>query len=300
MVIKKQTIERIRKIIDKHYSSLSLSILGRKNVPSEIIQKLNEAGLDTSNQESIPEKVYIHNWLNKHGSKTAPMSVEEMDAQQQPQVIPIGAAHDASIEHLSSSFYHLMENHKGQITSRIEGLIRDNNNDYKFNALQNLDRLDSLDDLVKEGTIGDLKRKLRDVSVDANRNWERVAVTEISNAVGLGSVDRIVSNNKETPLREVYVYRIVVNDAALCKYCRRFYLDSDGSPKVYRLSQLLANGSNYGKKTVDWLPVITSTHPNERCSQSIELKPGWKVLPGGRSTYMGSEKWSDYIHEKVE
>ncbi len=121
----------------------------------------------------------------------------------------------------------------------------------------------------------------------------------MSNAIGIGSVDRIAEQNEGKDFGDVFVYRIVVNDAALCKWCRRFYQDSDGSPRVYKLSTLLSNGSNYGKKTADWLPVVGATHPNERCSQVIELKRGWKVLPGGRQTYIGNEKWAEYIVNKV-
>jgi hypothetical protein len=153
--------------------------------------------------------------------------------------------------------------------------------------------------LVKESTLSKLKQKLRDTTQDVNRDWLRVATTVMSETIGNGSVDRIVTDNRDKDAGEVYVYRIVVNDAALCKYCRRFYMDEDGSPKVYKLSTLLGNGSNFGKKKDSWLPVVGATHPNERCSQVIELKPGWKVLPGGKQTYIGLEKWNDYIVNKV-
>lgn len=299
MVISKRTIQRIRDIIDKHYSSLSLRLLGQQNLPREILEKLAGQGIDVANDQSIPEKVYLHNWHNRHAGPNSPKSLGELNAQQASLPRPKGDAHQVSVEHLNSNFFHLVEQMKAKAASRIEGVIRDNNNDYKMNALQNLTRPDELDQIVKEATIGGLKRRLQDLSGDMNRDWARVAATETSNAIGLGAVDRIVSQNRATSANQIYVYRVVKNDGALCKYCRQFYLDSDGTPKVYKLSTLLSNGSNYGKKAAQWKPVAQATHPNERCSQPLELKPGWKVLSGGRVSWIGLAEWENYIREKI-
>jgi hypothetical protein len=219
--------------------------------------------------------------------------VEDMKAQQSVKgLVPQGAAHEYTIENLNDKTKQLIEKMKVDVTTRIEGIIRENNDSYKMNALQNLDRADLLDDLMKESTLG--------TSGDGTRDWTRIAVTEMSNAIGIASVDRIVSDNVGSDLDEVYVFRITVKDAKTCKWCRRFYDDKDGSPKLYPLSTLLANGSNYGKKTDSWMPVIGATHPNERCSQMIELKPGFKLLTDGSVTYIGLDKWKDYLLNKVQ
>jgi len=299
MVITKETIQRIRDIINKHHNHVLIAMLGRSALSPSQLKELRDEGINVDNESSILAETYYHNWLNEHGSKTAPTSQPDMKAQQRPSILPSGEAHEASIEHANASLLHVIEKQKGDVMSRIEGFIRDNNAAYKNNALQNLDRSEGLDKLIKENSIPQLKRKLRDYSQDASRNWDRIVHTEVSNAIGLGSTDRIVSDNRKKDLDGVYVYRIVKNDGALCKYCRRFYLDSDGSPKVYKLSTLLNNGSNYGLKADQWKPVTTATHPNERCSQILELKPGWAVRSGGAQSYIGQDEWREYIHEKV-
>jgi len=299
MVIKKETIQRIRDIINKHHNHVIISMVGRTALSPSQLRELRAQGINVDNESSILAETYYHNWLNEHGSTTAPTSYQDMKSQQRPSMLPIGEAHEVSIEHANASLLHVIEKQKGDVMSRIEGFIRDNNAAYKNNALQNLDRSEGLDKLIKENTIPQLKRKLRDYSRDASQRWDRIVHTEVSNAIGLGSTDRIVSDNRTKDLDEVYVYRIVQNDGALCKYCRRFYLDSDGSPKVYKLSTLLNNGSNYGRKADQWKPVTTATHPNERCSQVLELKPGWSVRSGGGQSYIGRKDWRDYIHDKV-
>lgn len=300
MIISLETLRKIRKIIDSRYNTLTISVLGNSVFTPEELRELRNAGIDTSNQDSFLDLVYNHNYLNQMGKTTNPVSVDEMQKQQaMPSIKPIGEAHIAAVEHLNENAKQSIEKLKQDMTSRVEGLIRSVNQDYKHDALQNLTRLDVEDEIVKESMVGKIKRDLRDYSTEPFRNWDRIVRTEISNAIGAGSVDRIVTDNKEKAISDVYVYRINPNDSATCKYCRSFYIDGDGSPKVYRLTSLLANGSNYGKKAPAWQGVSGATHPNCRDSQILELRRGWKVLPGGSVTFIGYDKWDEYISRKV-
>jgi hypothetical protein len=138
------------------------------------------------------------------------------------------------------------------------------------------------------------------VSGEAERDWGRVVRTEMSNSIGVGSTDRIISNNEGKDLSNIYVYRITKNDASLCKFCNKFYNDTDNTPRVYRLSDLLKNGSNYGKKPQDWLPNISVIHPNCRESPIMELRSGWAVKAGGGVTFIGMKEWEKYISNKVQ
>lgn len=298
MVISKETIEKIREIIDKHYARLTISVLGRSVYSAKELAEMEAAGIDTSNRESLLAMVYYHNFINNPLGRQAPTSVEDMRVQQaQAGLRPEGEAHDYTVENLNDKTRQLIEKMKMTIATRIEGFIRDNNDAYKMDALQNLNRTDFMDELVKESSIGKVKQLLRDSAKDGNRDWQRIAITEMSNAIGIGSVDRIVTDNRHADVEDIYVYRIVVGDSLTCKYCRRFYGEPGGAPKVYRLSTILSNGSNYGLKPDAWKPVAGATHPNERCSQIIELKPGFMVTPGGSVTYIGLAKWADYIQE---
>lgn len=300
MVTKQATIERIREIINKHYTRLVISTLGSKSLTKEELAEARKMGLDTSNPDSLLSMVYYHNFINNPVTPESPTSVEDMKAQQsQPGAKPKGEANDYTVESLNEKMKQYVEKMKLDVQTRVEGIIRQNNDEYKFNALRNLDRSDIADSLVKESSIGKVKQLLRDTAKDGTRDWQRVALTEMSNAIGVGSVDRIVTDNRSANMDDVFVYRVPVNDAITCKYCRRFYNDSDMSPKLYRLSTLLANGSNYNKKPETWQPVVGATHPNTRTSQIIELKPGFKLMPGGRVTYIGLDKWRDYVHEKL-
>ena len=300
MVISKEKLALIKGIIEKNSKAFVISTLGRSVFTQKEINAMRKEGIDVSNADSFLELIYNYAFLNEKNSANKPTSGPDAQAQQAvPGVKPVGDAHDAAVEHLNEMAKVSLDKLQQDTTSRIEGIIRDSNNSYRFNALQNLDRPESFDNLVKQSSVGKIKQELRDYTKEANRNWARVATTEVSNSIGLGATDRIVSQNRDKKPEEVYVYRIVVNDQALCKWCDRFYQDDDGSPKVYRLSTLLDNGSNYGKKTAEWNPVVGATHPNDRESGPIQLKPGWEVLPGGSQKFIGLTEWDDYILNKL-
>ena len=300
MVTSKGTIEKIREIVQKHYARLMVSVLGKDSLSKDEVKILKDAGYDVSNPDSLMTLVYYHNFINHPVDSKSPTSIEDMKAQQSvPGLKPEGEANDYTIENTNDKMKQYIDKMKVDVMTKLESIIRENNDSYKIDALKNLDRSDLLDELVKESTLGRLKTKLRDTSKDVNRDWVTIAVTEMSNAIGIASVDRIVTDNRSSDLDDVYVYRIIVKDSKTCKWCRKFYLDTDGSPKVYKLSYILSNGSNYGKKTMDWLPVVGATHPNERCSGILELKPGWKLGPDGDISYIGLDSWKEYIFNKV-
>lgn len=301
MVTKRETIEKIREIIQKHYARLVVSVLGNQVLSTKELAELRSLGVDTSNNDSLLSLVYNHNFINHPVDDISPRSVEDMKGQQSVSgLVPKGEAHSYTIENINDKTKQHIDKLKIDMMTKIEGIIRENNDSYKMNALQNLDRPDEFDDLVKESSLGKLKQKLKDTSKEGSRDWTRVAITEMSNAIGIASVDRIVSDNATKELDDVYVFRITVKDSKTCKWCRRFYDDQDGSPKLYRLSTLLDNGSNYGKKTDAWGPVIGATHPNERCSQMIELKPGYALQSDGSVSYIGLDKWNQYILNKLQ
>ncbi len=300
MIISQATIRKIREIIEKNYNRLSISVLGNKVFTNEEKKLLKEQGISTENAKSLMTLAYNHNFINPALASGGPTSISDMESQQKvPGTVPEGEAHDYTIDALNESTKQYIEKLKIDISTRIEALIRKNNDEYKMNALQNLNRPYGVDQLIKESSVGKIRQELRDTAEDANRDWMRVAVTEVGNAIGIASVDRIVSENREKNLEEVYVYRIPVNDEKTCKYCRRFYNDERTNYKIYRLATLLANGTNYGKKSDQWKPVIGSTHPNSRTSQTIQIPPGWAIKDSGKLTFIGLDKWNHYIQENL-
>lgn len=297
MIVSKSILAKIKDIVEKHYNALMVSVLGRDVLKDAEIERLRHFGFDVENRESLISLIYYNNVLNDLLGPAAPTSIEEMRRQQtaKPETVTSKAAE----EHLNEMFAQSVDKIKGSIQSGFEGAIREYNLTHRNEMLQDLGRPEARDQLIRESTVGKLKQTLKDLSEDGSRLWSRVAITETSNALGMGAIDRIAEQNKGKDFGEVYVYRISVQDAALCTHCRRFYVDSDGSPVLYKLSTILSNGSNYGRKVPEWKPVAGATHPNERCSGILELRPGWKLRPYGGVEFIGQDAWRDYVLEKL-
>lgn len=299
MVTSKETMLKIKRIIEKHHKQLTISTLGRDAFTPEELAVFETMGIDTTNDESFLEMTYMHNWINNPLKAESPTSIGDMIMQQKGYDLS-GDVNAYTIDALNQKAKDYIERMTLDVATRIMGVVHENNDAYKFDALQNLDRDSVVDDLARESSLSKVKQKLRDTSGVATRDWNRVALTEMSNAIGIGSVDRITADNKGADLSEVYCYRVIVGDAATCVHCRKFYGDVGEIPKIYKLTTLLGNGSNYGKPQSDWRPICGATHPNTRTSQIIELKPGFAVQPGGTMTYIGMDKWPDWVHENLE
>lgn len=129
------------------------------------------------------------------------------------------------------------------------------------------------------------KKNLRALLRDRVDNWEyryrTIIGTELNRASNWGAMDAILHNNADQTPETISVYKQGNKPGAgACKYCAKFwYMDDGVTPRVYKMSDLIANGSNIGKKAADWKPTIDSTHPNESHILS-ELKPGFGFING--------------------
>jgi len=140
--------------------------------------------------------------------------------------------------------------------------------------------------VINNRTNKEIARRLRKRTKDYGKDWDRVVTTELARAQNLGAFDAIVENNIDKKQSEIYVYKTGAKDDKVCKYCRKFWFTDDGvTPKVYKLSELVANGSNIGRKAADWEPTVDITHPNGRhYLQELPLGFGFR---GGGLAYMG-------------
>lgn len=101
---------------------------------------------------------------------------------------------------------------------------------------------------------GELARALK----DGARDVARIAETESQRAFNEG----VAADVEERHGSDAWVFKRPNPNA--CGDCKRLYLDGE-RPIVFRLTELRANGSNFGRKKDDWLPTVDPTHPNCQC-----------------------------------
>jgi hypothetical protein len=145
--------------------------------------------------------------------------------------------------------------------------------------------------------------RIRKAVGELRRDWLRVAHTELHNASE--EAKAIAAANRD-PGRDPRVFKRPRADA--CAFCRLLFLKPDGvTPRVFRLSALLANGSNVGRRAgrparsgkgrTEWKAVLGAVHPFCGC-ELLVLAVGMGFESRGRLARVGVAK-SDSIEVEV-
>lgn len=119
-----------------------------------------------------------------------------------------------------------------------------------------------------------ITRKISTLIGDLKRDWFRVVHTESHNAIEEAKAETIVKQFGS----DARVFKRPRSDA--CSYCKLLYLKPDGvTPRVFRLGDLIAAGTNVGRRAgrpsrsgksrTEWRATVGSTHPFCRCTMSL-------------------------------
>ena len=107
-----------------------------------------------------------------------------------------------------------------------------------------------------------VKQMVREIGMktgDWARDLNRIADTILHDAYDSGRAQAITKMYGDDAL----VYKRVHNDA--CEDCKKAFWYKNGVPKIFKLKEILANGTNIGRKKKDWKPTVASLHPRCRC-----------------------------------
>lgn len=124
-----------------------------------------------------------------------------------------------------------------------------------------------LDTLIQDQGVSktQMKRYLRQVSQDNKQDWDMVIRTELMNKSQEAFAEEIIRGKSAYSDQGADTRVFKRPNPNACPHCKRLYLDQDGRPRVFKLKDLLENGSNVGRKVADWKPVVGVTHPHCQC-----------------------------------
>ena len=171
----------------------------------------------------------------------------------------------------------------------LENRIR---TDVNNTIISHLSRVEYEEIIKKEIERGVVERKLLGSIIsdighktgDWRKDLGRIVHTEMNNIFQQG---RAVQIARENPGEDPLVYKDVFSGA--CRHCIELYLTNGlgSEPRVFRLSELIANGSNVGRAVKDWKAVIGSTHPWCRCH--LHYLEKWKRWDKEKKQYVYDE-----------
>ena len=255
-------IDRITQIIKNHMDVIGYITTGLSNPPSYLIKKL---GLPLSITNLVTTAYQYGKLGVLQGKNLASMGITEVNRLLQD--ITLTKAQQHSVEQVKMKAQQAIDSLTQKIITSVTTAAL--NSDLKmWSVVQKVVPTALHHDTPRYQVI----QQLREQSGDWKRDWHRVAQTEMWDAKLQGEAEAIV--NGESPLSDdkgdTMVYKRPAPDA--CAKCKQLYLENDGvTPRVFKMSHLLSNGTNYGKKQSDWVPTLGTVHPN--CCCTLNTKP---------------------------
>lgn len=274
MALTPSQIRQIKKVIEEHMNVIMELTIGDTKVSPETLKKI---GVPKSVSNLITDSYKygkLTTVMNKNLSKMSPQEVNDMLKK-----LKVSSRQQRSMEYLKAKTQLSIDNLTQRMTSAVI-----------TSALQNqLDMYHAIGQVVPEAVKKNTDRykvvqQLRDLTQDWERDWHRVAHSEMWDAKVQGEANAIMDN--ESPIskkgKDTMVFKRPAPNA--CNKCKQLYLEADGiTPKLFKITELQANGSNYGKKQADWKPTLGILHPNCMCPLSV-MPDGYKFDSSGQLT----------------
>lgn len=146
-----------------------------------------------------------------------------------------------------------------------------------------------VDGIVKEAKTRGSKVTDEDIQVVINDEMRRakagmkaIAEGEATKTRNVGAAMDISRVAASTGDYDPSVFFVVVKDGVTCNECKRLHLNSDGTPRVWKFSDLK---QGYHKRNEDY-PSAFGLHPHCRCTLTY-LSEGFGFDKKGRVTYVG-------------
>lgn len=140
-------------------------------------------------------------------------------------------------------------------------------------------------DIVKNSRNEDSARnKLEKLSKTAQWSYQVITTDQMTRSFNEGRIDFITENSEA---KDPLVYCLGPLDSATSDECKKHY-HKNGSFKVYRLSELQANGRNDYLKRNQWKAVVPPMHPNCR-HVLVELPSGWSLDAKGQAFFVSPD-----------
>lgn len=259
-----QDTQELLRIIDKNQLAIIGSELGDEFLTAADRELLQKYGID-------PDKIYYPEFSSIDTSFHFGMLAEALGALEAKQLtiadlrsyvkegkyLPISERQKATLANIKMQTFASVKAMNGKIFTDVNNVV-----------VSKLSQQQFLADELKEGiskhkTVSQIAHSIAEKTGDWSRNFDRIIETESQNAFELGKAAEI--ERQSLPGEDPLVYKQPQNGA--CKHCIRLYLTNGmgSEPIIFKLSQLIANGSNIGRKAADWLAVVGTVHPFCRC-----------------------------------
>ena len=281
MPLTNEQLHEIRGIIRDYHLAFIVNTIGVDAVAPEILEALKAKGIVNVDVKSI-EDAYLYGQLMAvaEDPKLAKLSYPEFKEHIRANPIPLSETENRAVQFAQQQaaqfvvgLGNVVDQTTGQLLIEADAALRAQTRE----IIQDK----TAENIAKRESVKQLKSDLGWAQKDWTRDFDRIAITEKQVAMQRGVADGIADKHGSN----ARVAKRPAPDA--CKHCQRLHLGPDGQPRIFKLSDLEANGiNNFGRKAADWLPVVGAVHPHCQC-QLIRIAAGWgfdeegSLVPGG-------------------
>lgn len=261
MILEQKTLSKIDQSIDRAFLDFMIMLIGYDILSEDDKQKAAALGLVQINKPLV-EALYGIARSRSVEAQRRPIKLRDLiSLAGLTTLLPITSDTQAyTIEHAKREFYDTLINSRDELKKRTRQAALKTNDEYHKLQIANAPK-------VKQESIIGLIGLSAGIISTVTANFTRSATVALTNLINNSAADEaetsvmILGAKKE----EIKVYKRVINDGKLCGWCSSFYTNKDGSPKIYTMQELAANGTNDGRPKSEWKPVLGSTHPRCRC-----------------------------------
>lgn len=255
-------LDEVRNILRTHFLAIIQESVGSGELSRDERRILQAAGIiDTSGSLLVDDPYYFGKLVGIFGASiVAPMGVAEVKRAVE-RLQPMTEVEENALEYARAAtgqyIRGVMDMTLRGVTSATVSSAGD-----ALRAIQDA----TAQNIAERQTISQLRTTLFHLIDNKQRDWNRIAHTEMHEAIQRGVYASIRDNSPRGA--DQLVFKRPNPDA--CKYCKGLYLKRDGfTPKIFKMSELAA--TNMGRRAAEWVPVIGSTHP--WCNCQLEMVP---------------------------
>lgn len=269
MLLSFAEIQDILGILQRHQYVLIAEQLGLNYLTQDEINILLAAGVDLDqfkNNQGIIDHAFLFGILAEaiKDDRAKKMSYKQFkDFIKSGNFVPLTEAEEYALEQVKNRAYTDIVGLGNRIASGTSNLIIRSNNSQQA-SIRKIIRDKTVDAVKYRKTATQLASDLGHATEDWERDWLRIAQYVMHEAYNYGRAQTVFKEHGE----DAEVYFDTLKGA--CKWCKELYLtdpdDEDSEPKLFKLKDVLANGTNIGRKPQDYLPTVSPVHPYCRCT----------------------------------
>jgi len=260
-----EEIQELGSIIERTHLVFIGTELGKDVLTPKDIQVLIDHGIDISKLPNIGKVDVAFRFglladsLGKE--KAGELSYKQIkDFIASGNFIPLSDQENFALKSLKFHSYSDIKGLEHKITKDVNNIIIETSKKNRTKTEKLIKK--TAEETIRNGrTVTNMSSVLGEKTGDWARDFDRISDYVLHDAFDTGKAYSVQRKHGDDAL----VYKEVYSGA--CKHCQGLYLTNGigSKPKVFKLSKLRENGSNIGRKTNEWLPVIGPTHPWCRC-----------------------------------